>query len=54
MIPCHFDMFTINTVEVGRFVNYVNRESDMPPYWVPVVGERLSLRRENLKRREST
>lgn len=50
MIPCHFDMFTINTVEIGRFVNYVNRQRDMPSYWIPVIGQRLSLTHENLKR----
>lgn len=39
MIPCHYDMFTINTEQVGRFVNYANIYAHSLRYWVPVIGE---------------
>lgn len=39
MIPCHYDMFTINTEQVGRFVNYANNCAPDIRYWVPVIGE---------------
>ena len=39
VIPCHYDMFTANTEQVGKFVNYMNAGQDMPAYLVPVIGE---------------
>ncbi len=39
MIPCHYDMFTINTEQVGKFVNYTNANIPDLCYWVPVIGE---------------
>ena len=39
MIPCHYDMFTANTEQVGKFVNYMNSHPDMPAYLVPVIGQ---------------
>ncbi|WP_317855418.1 MBL fold metallo-hydrolase [Chakrabartyella piscis] len=39
MIPCHFDMFTINTEQVGKFVNYANHQMQDVGYWVPIIGE---------------
>ena len=39
MIPCHYDMFTANTEQIGRFVNYMNANEGMPKYLVPVIGE---------------
>ena len=41
MIPCHYDMFTLNTEQIGKFVNYVNNKKGMPDYWIPVIGEML-------------
>ncbi|WP_101909214.1 MBL fold metallo-hydrolase [Marasmitruncus massiliensis] len=43
MIPCHYDMFTINTEQVGRFVNYANTMQERIRYWIPVVGDVYSL-----------
>lgn len=34
-IPCHYDMFTINTEQVGRFVNEANKQG--LSYLVPTV-----------------
>lgn len=38
MIPCHFDMFTINTEQLSRFVNYANGKTGLS-YWAPVIGD---------------
>lgn len=38
VIPCHYDMFDINTEQIGRFVNYANRIG--VPYEVPLPGEK--------------
>ena len=34
-VPCHYDMFTINTEQIGRFVNEANRQS--LSYLVPTL-----------------
>ncbi|MDX9825872.1 MAG: hypothetical protein RBU26_13150, partial [Sphaerochaeta sp.] len=34
-IPCHYDMFTINTEQVGRFVNEANKQG--LSYLIPTV-----------------
>lgn len=39
VIPCHYDMFYINTEQIGNFVNYINRAHRQQPYWVPVPGK---------------
>lgn len=39
MVPCHYDMFTINTEQVGKFVNYANTCTPAIHYRVPVIGE---------------
>ncbi len=39
VIPCHYDMFYINTEQVGNFINYINRAHREQPYWVPVPGK---------------
>ncbi len=39
MIPCHFDMFTINTEDPNRFIQYVRQDRDMPEYTLPHIGE---------------
>jgi L-ascorbate 6-phosphate lactonase len=48
IIPCHYDMFTVNTEQIGRFVNYINAEKNMPKYLVPVIGEPLIIEKEKL------
>lgn len=44
MIPCHYDMFTANTEQVGKYVNYMNTQKDMPRYLLPVIGEVLKIK----------
>ena len=46
MIPCHYDMFTANTEQIGRFVNYVNAADNMPKYLIPIIGEPLIIKKE--------
>ncbi|ADY14283.1 MBL fold metallo-hydrolase [Sphaerochaeta globosa] len=36
-IPCHYDMFTINTEQVGRFVNEANKQG--LSYLIPTVND---------------
>lgn len=43
MIPCHYDMFTANTEQVGKYVNYMNQGKNMPKYLLPVIGEALKI-----------
>ena len=40
-VPCHYDMFTINTEQVGKFVNEANRVG--LPYIVPTIGQEFTL-----------
>lgn len=44
VIPCHYDMFDINTEQIGRFVNYANTIG--LNYVVPMVGEKYTYRGE--------
>lgn len=46
VIPCHYDMFPINTEQVGRFVNYMNQREHRIPYLIPVIGDIFSLKKE--------
>lgn len=48
MIPCHYDMFTANTEQVGNFVNYINSVRGMPAYKIPVIGSPLIFSKEVL------
>ena len=48
MIPCHYDMFTANTEQIGRFVNYINGQEGMPKYLLPIIGEALMIDKEML------
>lgn len=46
MIPCHYNMFTVNTEQIEKYVNYMNESDHMPKYMLPVIGEALIIRRE--------
>ena len=41
VVPCHYGMFTINTEQVGRFVNYANQRG--LKYIVPTDGDIFSV-----------
>jgi len=45
MIPCHYDMFTINTAPAETFTAYADSSPEMPPYAVPEVGTPIRFRR---------
>jgi L-ascorbate metabolism protein UlaG (beta-lactamase superfamily) len=45
LVPCHYDMFTINTEQIGRFVNYVNGHDFSFSYTIPTIGDTFILQK---------
>lgn len=46
-IPCHYDMFTINTEQIGHYVNYANKRRIK--YIVPTIGDTFFASKEDCK-----
>jgi len=41
VVPCHYDMFTINTEQVGTFVNEANAQGLCGKYTIPTIDDSL-------------
>ncbi len=48
MVPCHYGMFTANTEQVEKYVNYMNENPGMPDYLLPVIGEPLIIKEDRI------